>query len=113
MTTQTDNFLPPDEAKALIVGILADFLEGDDWLEYLAHAGFDFAAITDAKELLPAWLGHYRIGQGTYDTDRASMDLATWPPIARRIFELQAEKAKAERSAAIAIKTAGPMFGAN
>ena len=85
-------YLPPDQAKDLIVGILLEFLEGGDWPEYLTHSGFDFGAIDKAEDLLPAWLGHYRIGQGTYDTDRATMDLATWPPIARRIFELQADK---------------------
>ncbi len=46
-----------------------------------------FAAIIN-----PAWVGHYRIGQGSYDTDRALLDFMTWPPIARRIFELQQEK---------------------
>jgi hypothetical protein len=92
------SILPPDEAKALLVGIIADFAENDtdNLFTYLKHVGFDIAAIQDTKELLPAWLGHYRIGQGTYDTDKALMDFMTWPPIARRIFELQAEKVKNE-----------------
>lgn len=83
-------YLPPDEAKAMLTGILADFAENGDILGYLEHTGFDLSSLTDAKELLPAWHGFYRIGQGTYDTDRATMDLLTWPPIARRVFELQA-----------------------
>jgi len=83
--------LPPDEAKALLTSILSDFLENDlDNLgAYINHVGFDVDAITDAPELLPAWLGHYRIGQGTYDTDRATMDLLTWPPVAKQVFEQQ------------------------
>lgn len=90
--------LPPNEAKSILIGILIDFAEDDaeNLGPYLEHVGFDIAAIQASKELLPAWLGHYRIGQGTYDTDRALLDFTTWPPIARRIFELQAEKVKNE-----------------
>jgi len=90
--------LHPDEAKAIITSILVDFTEGDaeNLIHYLEHVGFDIAAIQTGKELLPAWLGHYRIGQGTYDIDRALLDFTTWPPIAREIFRLLAEKAKTE-----------------
>jgi len=35
---------------------------------------------------------YYTLGQRTNDTDRALLDLMTWPPISRRIFELQQEK---------------------
>lgn len=86
--------LPPIEAKAILAGILADFAETDlDNLgDYLKHCGFDIGAISKPRDLLDAWVGHYRIGQGTYDTDRALLDLTTWPPIARRIFELLQEK---------------------
>lgn len=85
-------YIPPEVAKNMLAGLLIDMIESDEWPEYLIHVGFDVGALTDAKDLLPAWIGHYRIGQGTYDTDRAAMDLATWPPISRRIFELQQEK---------------------
>ena len=60
--------------------------------EYFDHVGFDIPALDNSKQIPAAWLGHYRIGQGTYDTDRALLDLTTWPPISRRIFELQQEK---------------------
>lgn len=60
--------------------------------EYFDHVGFDVPALDNSKKIPAAWLGHYRIGQGTYDTDRALLDLTTWPPISRRIFELQQEK---------------------
>ena len=87
-------YLQPDEAKNLVTGILVDFLEND--LEnlgaYFEHVGFDAGALGTPRDLLPAWVGHYRIGQGTYDTDRALMDLTTWPPIARAIFEGQQAK---------------------
>jgi hypothetical protein len=89
-------YLPPDEAKDLLAGILVDFAEYDlpNLGRYLEHVGFDAGAISTSGELLPAWLGHYRIGQGTYDTDRAAKDLLTWPPIARHVFEMQESLAK-------------------
>ena len=86
--------LPPDEAKAMLASMLADFAENDlgNLGPYLEHCGFDAGALGKPGDLLPAWLGHYRIGQGTYDTERALLDFMTWPPIARRILELQQEK---------------------
>ena len=86
------SYLPPDEAKSLLAGMLVDALEGPNPGKYLTHVGFDLAAIQDSSELLPAWFGHYRIEQGTYDIDRAAMDLATYPPVARAIFMLQQEQ---------------------
>lgn len=90
----TRKHLPPDEARNLLVGVLEDFAQNDceDLFLYLEHVDFDFGALGSPRDLLPAWLGHYRISQGIYDTDRAATDLATWPPIARRILELRAEK---------------------
>ena len=90
--------LPPEEAKNLLAGLLAEFFEDDTntALEYLEHCKFDLAALEVSKDILPAWLGHYRIGQGTYDTDRALKDFQTWPPIAGRIFELMEEKRRNE-----------------
>ncbi len=83
-------YLPPDEAKDLLAGILLDFAEdGAEQLgKYLVHIEFDISAISSTDELLPAFYGHYRIGQGTYDTDMAAHDLLTWPPIAAEVFRL-------------------------
>lgn len=79
------------EQRDLILNILVDFLP-DDIAEYIRHVGFDIQGLGDPKNFVDAWLGHYRLGQGTYDLDRALMDLCTWPPISRRIFELQQEQ---------------------
>jgi hypothetical protein len=75
----TTQYLPPDEAKDLIAGILLNFADGggDNLTKYLHHAGFDIGAISSTAELLPAWLGHHGIGQGTFDTDRALNDMLT------------------------------------
>jgi hypothetical protein len=75
--------------------ILAWFLgfqeEGDEELaRYILHCGIDIDA---APEIDDAIALHYQLPDGTYDIDRAANDLATWPPVAARIAELQAERA--------------------
>ena len=80
-----------EDQRDMILNILVDMMS-DDFGEYIRHVGFDIRGIGDPKNFIAAWLGHYRLGEGTYDVDRALMDLTTWPPISRRIFELQAEK---------------------
>ena len=91
---QSENFLPPTKAKGMLISLLTDFIDNDaeSLIDYLNHVGFDISALSETKDLVPAWFGHYRIGQGTYDTDRAAMDLLTWPPMSRYVFNLQAEK---------------------
>lgn len=81
------------EQKGIILEILCDFAgEGTIVLKYLDHVGFDLRTISHAKQLASAYLGHYRLRNGQYDVDRALDDLVTWPPIASRIVELQAEE---------------------
>jgi hypothetical protein len=76
--------------RDLILGILNDIADdASSVVDYLNHVGFDIAAINSSADLPEAWLGHYRLGQGSYDVDRATSDLLTWPPISRRVFELQ------------------------
>jgi len=80
-----------EDQREMILDILTDMIP-DDLAGYIRHVSFDIQGIGDPKNFIDAWLGHYRLGQGTYDVERALMDLTTWPPISRRIFELQAEK---------------------
>ena len=85
-----------NDDKNMISGILTSFIEVDDWADisnYFHHVGFDVSGITDPLDLIPAWLGHYRIKHGVYDVERACSDLATYPRIAARIAELRAENA--------------------
>lgn len=84
----------PYDPRDIILGIFCDFAEKDvDTLfRYFDHVGFDARVVTDAGDLPAAWLGHYRLKRGHYDVDRACNDLATWPPIASRIFELLREE---------------------
>lgn len=92
---QQANFAPftTEEQKSVILGIFLDMANNvDDLFNYFKHVGFDVSALRSHKDLPDALLGHYRVGQGSYDVDRATMDLLTWPAISRRIFELQQEE---------------------
>lgn len=89
------NQLSSDEQKNLICGILADFAAHPDvevLFAYLRHCGLPLTAVQSAMDILPAFLGLYRIRPGLYDVERACMDLRFWPPIAARIAELIAEE---------------------
>lgn len=80
-----------EEQRALILEMFADFADkGDERGElrrFLEHVGFDLCCVQDIRELPAALLGHYRLAKGNYDVDRACMDLLTWPPISKAIFE--------------------------
>lgn len=83
--------LTTTEQKNMIMNIVFDQenLEdsGKGLISYLQHIGFDISAIESHEELVPAVLGHYRVKQGEYDIDRATMDLATYGPVAAAIVE--------------------------
>ena len=83
--------------------ILAMFFDEDDhdgemFLALVDHCGIDLAACHgDVKQIPNVIAAHYRRGRG-YDIDRAAHDLLTYPPVAARIAELDAQKAEdAER----------------
>ncbi|MRX50184.1 hypothetical protein GI374_06925 [Paracoccus sp. S-4012] len=90
-----------EEQKAFICSILTDYF-GEEPAEmlfaYLAHCGIPIHAIRSAHDIVPAFLGLYRIRPGAYDVDAAFKHLRWWPPIAARIAELEAE-AEAETQA--------------
>jgi hypothetical protein len=68
--------------------------QGDEALaRFIVHCGIDIDA---AEELDDAIVAHYRLPDGSFDIDRAADDLATWPPVAARIKELEAENGVGE-----------------
>lgn len=92
--TDLSNPMSTEEQKNLICGILLSFLEEGDYeglFDYLHHCGVPLRVIRSSADILPAFLGLYRIRPGLYDVDRACMDLRWWPPIATHIAELEAE----------------------
>lgn len=92
--TDVSNSMSTEEQKNLICGILLSFLEEDDCerlFAYLHHCGLPIRTFRSAADILPSFLGLYRIRPGLYDVERACMDLRWWPPIATHIAELEAK----------------------
>ncbi|OZA17970.1 MAG: hypothetical protein B7Y02_02035 [Rhodobacterales bacterium 17-64-5] len=88
--------LTAGEQACIIINILTDFAsEPARLVKFCEHVGFDLSALTTTTDLIPAWLGHYRIKRGVYDVDRACKDLATWPPIAAMIAKELRGKSRA------------------
>jgi hypothetical protein len=86
--------LTTDEQKCIVLSIICDMADNPENLgDYIQHVDFDVGALDQMQDFPAAWLGHYRLGQGTYDVDRATRDLLTWPPISGYIFDLMAEDA--------------------
>lgn len=84
-------------AKGIILSILSDIVQSrddDDLRNWFDHIGFDVGAISHPSQLQASYLGFYSDANGKPDADRATHDLATWPPIAQRIVELMAERAR-------------------
>ncbi len=88
----------PADRKAILLWPFLNFAEKgmDELVAYLLHVGIDDKAIKYAGGTAEAAiLNHYRIGTSDhFDFDKAGNDLASWPPIARRIAELRAEQRK-------------------
>ena len=97
----TQDKLPtPKEQRNMILAMF--FSEGDDdgegFLALIDHCGIDLAACHgDVKQIPNVIAAHYRLAQGRYDIDRAAHDLATFPPVAERIAELEAQKRRARK----------------
>lgn len=92
-----------DADRQAILSWAADFVERGDGetARYCMHIGItpeDLQAVED--NIGAAFLRHYTTADG-YDLDRAGKDLATYPPIAARIRELEQEdQDRKERHAA-------------
>lgn len=101
--TNASSDLSTVEQKNLICGILADVAadpDGEVLFAYLRHCGLPLLALRSARDIVPAFLGLYRIRPGHYDVEAAGRHLITWPPMAARIAHLEAEaEAKAEAGA--------------
>ena len=84
--------------KAMILAVFADFLEDgnggvDNLIAYCQHCGISLTGVgSGAQGIVEAILGRYQIGARRYDVDRAVRDLATYPPITRRLAELGADR---------------------
>lgn len=90
----------PKEQRNMILAMF--FSEGDDdgtrFLALVDHCGIDLSACHgDVTQIPNVIAAHYRLAQGRYDIDRAADDLLTYPPVAARIKELEAQKRRARK----------------
>jgi hypothetical protein len=78
--------------RRAILACINDFEDPDQLADFLEHCGVSSDDIArhdgDVAETV---LAHYET-PGGYDIDAAAHDLATWPPIAKRIAESRREQ---------------------
>ena len=82
------------QSDALILNLFIDLCEGDDLGPFLEHISFDWAPVpanANPEQFFEAFKEHYT-NDGVVDGDQPFNDLATYPPIASRIVELQIER---------------------
>jgi hypothetical protein len=92
-----DNLPTPRKQRNMILAMF--FSDSDDdgthFLSLVDHCGIDLTACHgDVKQIPSVIAAHYRLARGRYDINRAAHDLLTYPPVAARIAELEAQKAK-------------------
>ena len=94
------------EQKGSILSVFVNFADNDDidgLFDFMKHCGIDVRKMRKGQELTDFILEHYQIGARKYDVSRVANDLATYPPIVRRVEELKVERA--ENSQLISKKT--------
>lgn len=77
-------------AEERLAGLFEDLVMGDGdagIVSFCRHAGIDLRDVP-AAQWWPAFRGFY-VSRGAVDENRVAADLATWPPIASRVIELQ------------------------
>jgi hypothetical protein len=100
----------PKSARAEAEDRLFDWFEnlvsapGDDGIiGFATHIGIHLSTDDQGRSWWPLFLARYTVGK-SIDEERFAYDLATFPPIACRIAELRAERAKGKQHGA----TRGP-----
>ena len=79
-----------------ILAVFTDYAEqdADKLFEFLQHCKIDLEPLSDKKVKLPDLItAHFYLAPGKYDIEALGRCLATFPPIAERIREIQAERA--------------------
>jgi len=79
-----------------VLWIFEDYAEQDvdKLFAFLQHCEIDLEPLSDKSIQLPDLiLSHFYIRPGVYDIDRLGHLLATFPPIAARIREIEAKRA--------------------
>ena len=84
----------PGKAKVFINHMLYAEQDVDKLFAFLQHCKIDLAPLSDTTAQLPDLIAsHFYLRPGVYDIERLGQLFATFPPVAARIRELEAEKA--------------------
>jgi hypothetical protein len=87
---------PTYDPREQVLAVFADYAEHDvdKLFGFLQHCQIDLEPILNKSAELPDVIAsHFYMRAGVYDLDRLGHLLATFPPIAARIREIQAETA--------------------
>jgi hypothetical protein len=91
---------PTYDPREQVLAVFADYAEQDvdKLFAFLQHCAIDLEPLADNRIQLPDLiLTHFYIRPGIYDINRLGHLLATFPPIAARIREVEAELGRAKR----------------
>lgn len=89
--------VPADrDQREQVLAVFADYAEHhvDRLFDFLQHCQIDLEPFLRKSAKLPDVIAsHFYLRPGVYDIDRLGHLLATFPPIAARLREIEAEKA--------------------
>jgi hypothetical protein len=95
MTHTTSEWGNRKEQEGWVLAPFIDMAEHDtdEVGRFILHVGITAEAMKAASgDVAQAILTHYRCCSHGYDVERVASDLATFPPIARRVAELRYER---------------------
>jgi hypothetical protein len=87
------------EAEDRLLAWFDDLVSGpgdDGIIGFATHIGIHLSTDDEGRSWWPLFLARYTVGT-SIDEERFANDLAAFPPIARRVAELRAERAKGKQ----------------
>ena len=87
---------PDNDQRGLVLSVFADYAENDvDRLfEFLQHCKIDLSVMSHPRQLPDLIAGHFYQAPGVYDIEKLGQLLASFPPVAARIHEIQDQAAR-------------------
>ena len=85
-----------DNQRELVLSVFADYADNDvdQLFEFLQHCKIDLSALSHSRQLPDLIAGHFYLAPGVYDIEALGQLWASFPPMAARIREIRAERAR-------------------